>query len=115
MRYLLPLFTLCFLGLAPFFPAETSFAAKPPPAGSYRPAKITKQVKKAAAFAVSAQARATGKSLKLSQIISAETQVVAGVNYRLRLKVRKGNDKMVKYTAIVYQNLKGKYYLKSWK
>ncbi len=114
MRTFLPLFVLCFLGLSPVLPIGTTQAASGPVAGSYRPAKINSQVKKAAAFAVQAHAKAVGKKLKLVGIVSAETQVVAGVNYRLRLKVA-GNGKTAKFTAIVYQNLKGKYALKSWK
>lgn len=87
----------------------------PPVAGSYRPAKVTSSpVKKAAQYAVQERAKKTGKKLKLDKIISAETQVVAGVNYRLRLRVVNGK-KSSKVTALVYQNLKGRYSLQGWK
>lgn len=71
-------------------------AVKPPLAGGFTPASPKdKQVKAAAAAAVKTETfvlhedRVTRKStLKLVSIVSAEQQVVAGMNYRLRLKVK---------------------------
>ena len=64
--------------------------------GGYSSAAVTnKEVMKAAAFAVKAQQKvmqsakeSPSAKLKLAAILGAEQQVVAGVNYRLRLKVK---------------------------
>jgi hypothetical protein len=51
--------------------------------------------------------------ISLISIDKAEQQVVAGMNYKVCLKVR--NGKRVRYaTAVVYRDLKGKRSLSSW-
>jgi hypothetical protein len=52
-------------------------------------------VRKAARFAVEARMKSAtnSPSLRLAKVESAETQVVAGTNYRLVLSVREGKDK----------------------
>jgi cystatin-C len=71
-------------------------AAEAPRPGGYTaaPAK-SKDVVKAARFAVEAHARSltNGPALALERIASAESQVVAGTNYRLLLVVREGREK----------------------
>jgi hypothetical protein len=73
-----------------------------PVAGGYSPIAVTnKEVIDAAAFAVKVQQKAMqslhgepAAKLELAAIVSAEEQVVAGINYRLKLKVKvDGTDK----------------------
>ena len=74
----------------------------------------SKEVQKAATFAVKARSRRLGKSLKLIRIEKAETQVVAGMNYRLCMDVREGSGKITKATAVVYLDLKQHLSLSRW-
>ncbi len=71
------------------------------------------EVVSAARFAIRAEGRRQGASITLLAIERAEVQVVAGLNYMLRLKV-KVNNKTQDVTAVVYRNLKQKYSLSSW-
>jgi hypothetical protein len=64
-------------------------------AGGYSNASVTqKDVEEAAAFALTAKARELAKKkgqksrLELVRVLAAQTQVVAGINYRLRLEVK---------------------------
>ena len=68
----------------------------------------------AARFAVRARARRTGSGVTLLSIERAEVQVVAGLNYRLNLRV-KVNHQAENVTTVVYKNLRQKYSLSSWK
>ncbi len=81
-----------------------------------------KTVRAAAAFAIKAQAKAMRAQkgvrttrLKLIKILAVETQVVAGVNYRLKLEV-KVNGKVKQADAVVFRGLKKPYpfELTSW-
>lgn len=78
-----------------------------PIAGGYNAAsKTSKEVKAAAAFAImklQKKERGGGK-IKLLSVKQAETQVVAGMNYKLCLRV-KMNGKTQTVGAIVYKNL----------
>lgn len=71
------------------------------------------EVQAAAAKAISLLQAKTGDStLALAQITSAETQVVAGMNYKMVLEVRsKSGPKTA--TVVVYRDLKGTYSLTS--
>ncbi len=71
------------------------------------------EVVSAARFAIRAEGRKVGASITLLSIERAEVQVVAGLNYMLRLKVRV-NNKTQDVTAVVYRNLKQTYSLSSW-
>ena len=84
-------------------------------AGGYADTEVTSaEAKRAARVAVRARATRTHTTVTLLKINKAETQVVAGLNYRICMRVREG--KHVKtVTAIVYQNLKNKYSLTNWK
>src|SRR6266446_2894695 len=78
-------------------------------AGGYRDASKTDlAVLSAASFAIKQERRKLGRHLSLISIERAEVQVVAGLNYRLCLKV-KINGKTREATAVVYKNLKQKY------
>lgn len=84
------------------------FASAALPGGYSDASPVDKDIKSAAEFAVSAQKGAT-----LERIVSAETQVVAGLNYRLKLEVKTaGGLRMAK--AVVYRDLKNKMSLTSW-
>lgn len=71
-------------------------AAEAPRPGGYTPAPLdSKDVAKAARFAVEARSQSltNGPALRLGRVASAETQVVAGTNYRLVLVVKEGPEK----------------------
>jgi hypothetical protein len=63
------------------------------------------QVLAAARFAVRAAKRKRGAPLRLVAVEHAETQVVAGINYRLCLRVREGK-RTREASAVVYENLR---------
>ena len=78
-----------------------------PIAGGYSAAsKTSKEVKAAAAFAIMKLQKKVrgGSKIKLLSVRQAETQVVAGMNYKLCLSV-KMNGKTQTIGAVVYQNL----------
>ncbi|MEW6666933.1 MAG: cystatin domain-containing protein [Thermodesulfobacteriota bacterium] len=87
--------------------------------GGYAATSVTNQeVVAAAAFAIKAQEKAGGETarLELVEILGAESQVVAGMNYRLKLKV-KLNGKERAAEAIVWWQAWRKpepYQLTSW-
>ena len=93
-------------------------------AGGKSPAAVTKpEVVAAANFAITEQAKAiqkaqkTATKLSLVSIISAEEQVVSGMNYHLTLKV-KLNGKVKKAEATVWWqawNKETPYKLTAWK
>lgn len=87
-------------------------------AGGYSEASVKDSgVIRAATFAVSAQAKAApGKTLLLEKIVAAQQQVVAGLNYRLTLRIRE-NGTSRKAEAIVWWqswNTAEPYRLTSW-
>lgn len=75
-----------------------------------------KDVVKAAGFAIKKEASKTGKRLKLVKIEKAETQVVAGVNYRVCMTVKVGRKHPAEesVTAVVYTDLRGRMSLSKW-
>lgn len=87
---------------------------EPPVAGGYQAASTTEpEVITAARFAIKQEKRKKGGRLSLISIERAETQVVAGLNYRLCLKVKIKN-KIQSVQAVVYKNLQQKFSLSSW-
>jgi aspartic proteinase inhibitor len=73
----------------------------------------------AAEFAVDAQAERKNLTIDLVAIEKAESQVVAGTNYRLCLKITTSGaddeaDVTITVRVIVFRNLKGVYSLSSW-
>jgi cystatin-C len=73
----------------------------------------------AAEFAVDAQAERKNLTIELVDVEKAESQIVAGTNYRLCLKVTTSGaedeaDVTITVKVIVYRNLKGEYSLTSW-
>jgi hypothetical protein len=85
-----------------------------PMVGSYQEvSKTDREAVSAAKFAIRSEKRQQGGRLSLISIERAERQVVAGLNYRLCLKV-KMKGKTENATAVVYKNLEQKYALSSW-
>jgi hypothetical protein len=70
-------------------------------------------VRAAARFAVRERGRQAGGRVTLLGIERAETQVVAGLNYRLLLRVRENREES-EVLAVVYQNLRRAFSLTSW-
>lgn len=90
-------------------------------AGGYREASTTDPgVLAAARFAVRDEGRRRGARLTLVSVERAETQVVAGTNYRLRLRVSvpgrgpRAADRVQSVEAVVYENLRRRHSLTSW-
>jgi hypothetical protein len=71
------------------------------------------EAQSSAKFAVSARARRTRKRIVLWKVVKAEQQVVAGMNYRVCMRVFVGG-KARTVTAVVYKNLRQKRSLTSW-
>jgi hypothetical protein len=89
-------------------------AQQEPIAGGYSEAPQTdRDVISAAQFATAEESRRKRVRVTLVSIEHAERQVVAGLNYKLCLKI-KSKGKIHNVTAVVYQNLKQKYSLTSW-
>lgn len=109
-RVLLTALVLVILGLV----VPASAAQDAPIAGGYS-ARATNDrgVAAAAAFAVRERGRRTGRRVTLLEVHRAETQVVAGLNYRLLLTVREGGKER-DVTAVVYQNLRQRLSLARW-
>ena len=109
--------------LVELFPGSGKSAETPPAlAGGYFDASVTDaQVLSAAAFAIRTQEKtAQGKNntpatqYVLVKILSVRQQVVAGMNYRLKLAVRVNSEEK-QAEAVVYQKLSNAgYELTSW-
>jgi len=67
----------------------------------------------AATFAVKSASRKQHRAIALDSIKHAELQVVAGLNFRLDLKVT-SRGKSQDVTAVVYRDLRNNYSLSSW-
>ena len=81
--------------------------------------KTDANAKKAALFAVSAEAKRSEKEIEFIAVIKAERQSVRGSNYRMCLKVSdsgaEGQDAADVYVkTVVFDDLKGNYKLTSW-
>ena len=89
-------------------------------AGGYKEiAKDDAEAAAAAEFAVKEQGQKQEMTYKLVSVEHAEQQVVAGINYRLCLKVghrKEGDDEDTIETVrvVVYRNLQKAYSLTSW-
>jgi aspartic proteinase inhibitor len=88
--------------------------------GGYRDvSKDDAEVQAAAEFAVKHQGEKEERTIRLVSVEHAEVQVVAGINYRLCLKVEfhdtdKDEDVTKTVRAVVYRNLQKEYSLTSW-
>jgi hypothetical protein len=99
---------------------STAAGQKAPVVGGYKEvATDAPEVTDAAAFAVAAEGRKEKMTIKLVSVETAERQVVAGMNYRLCLKVETEDaDNNVDVTenvkVLVFKSLQRTYTLKSW-
>ena len=101
--------------LAVFVLGAYAVSASAQIAGGYGDSDIKdKDVKRAARVAVSSRSKQVHHTVSLLSINKAETQVVAGLNYRICMRVRDGK-RVRTITAVVYRNLKNKYSLTNWK
>lgn len=97
-----------------FCAASIALAQKEPIAGGYAETSMSDpEVVSAARYAVRRQGQKERARISLISIRRAEVQVVAGLNYRLDLRVSAGG-KAQDATVVVYKNLKRKYSLSSW-
>lgn len=95
--------------------AFTTRAQDEPMAGGYGKMPVTSaEALRNARFAVSSRARRTGQKIVFVKLLKAEQQVVAGLNFRLCMRVVM-NGKTRTVTAVVYQNLKERKTLTDWK
>ena len=114
-------FLFCSFVLAMIFGVSAAFTkvaaqTDEPISGGYGTASVTdKEVRKAAAFAVTTRAKRTGKAVTLVSIRKAEIQVVAGLNYRICMRVREGRRAVRTATAVVYRDLRKRMSLTRWK
>ena len=90
------------------------FAQQGPIVGGYADASNSDpEVVAAARFAIKTETQKLHARITLVLIERAEVQVVAGLNYRLCMRVKmKGKTRNV--SAVIYKNLKQKYSLTSW-
>lgn len=108
---------LIFSFLALMLATSAAFAQK---TGGYKTISKTDAGARAAAeFGVDAQAERKNLTIELIAVEKAESQVVAGTNYRLCLKVTTSGaedeaDVTITVKVIVNRNLKGEYSLTSW-
>lgn len=98
-----PRFLLLSLSLL-FLPFIFSDAKKGPLIGGWTRIKDIKdpQVTEIAEFAVDGYNKQSNTSLILQKVVKGETQVVAGINYRLVLKAKNGSVGK-KYQAVVWE------------
>ena len=92
---------------------ESKSMSKPIPGGWSSVAVDDARVKIAARQAVAAQASIDGTELTLVAIEDAQRQVVAGINYKLTLSVKNG-DQRQRANATVWGKLNGSYELTAW-
>lgn len=89
-------------------------ARQTPAAGDYREASTSDpDVLAAARFAVRAEGRRRGTRMSLVSVERAETQLVAGTNYRMRLRVNVAG-RVRSVDATIYENLRRRFALTRW-
>ena len=91
--------------------AETPSLA--PIAGGWQPAPIDESVQEIARFALAERQRQEAQPISLLGVLEVSRQVVAGLNFRLHLRVlRAGHHREA--SATVYQDLQGQRHLTGW-
>ncbi|MBU3672981.1 MAG: hypothetical protein FGM43_10560 [Sinobacteraceae bacterium] len=94
--------------------ASPGAAPVPPMPGAYQvAASIGPDDRAAATIAVRDRALQERTTLRLVAIERVDRQVVAGLNFRLRLRVELGGQPRMA-EAVVYRNLQGQHQLMSW-
>ncbi|WOK95469.1 multicystatin-like [Canna indica] len=71
-------------------------------------------IQKLAQFAVSENNKQQGASFELVNVVKAEMQVVAGINYRLLLNAKSKSGSVDTYLAVVFESLKSELKLVSF-
>jgi hypothetical protein len=105
---------VAFMAIFSVAEASAQTNVEPQITGGYSDTPVTsKEVKAAAAVAIADHNKATKDSAKLVSITKAQLQVVAGLNYRICMKI-KVNGKVRRVTAVVYKDLKQKSSLSMW-
>jgi len=83
--------------------------------GGYSKASVKdKEVVDAAQFAVKEQAKKTQSKIDLIKVVRADRQVVAGMNYKLRLEIKTG-DQLSQVNVVVWKKLDQTHELTEWK
>lgn len=86
-----------------------------PVVGGYSKADVKdKEVVEAGQFAVKEQAKKTNSKIELIKVVRADRQVVAGMNYKLRLEIKTG-DQLSLVNVVVWKKLDGTHALTDWK
>jgi cystatin-C len=93
--------------------AESELSRKALPGGYSSVSTTDEEVVAAARFAVDEQTKREAGNLQLVAIRSSEQQVVAGINYRLVLVVKRGTKEQTA-EATVYRDLKSRLSLTAW-
>lgn len=98
------------------FASESRVAAQDDIAGGYADSSVRdKDVRKAANFAVKQRSKNVKRTFTLVSIRKAEVQVVAGLNYRVCMRVRDNRGRTSTVTAVIYKNLRNKLSLTRWR
>lgn len=113
------LLTAIFTAVAFIFAAQANAQTRPLLGGYKEIPKTDAAAKKAALFAVSAEAKRSEKEIEFISVVKAERQAVAGSNYRMCLKVSdsgaEGQDAADVFVKVVVNlDLKNNYKLLSW-
>lgn len=98
-------------GLVHATPVVTEAAA--PIAGGWQPAPIEESVQEIARFALAERQPQEAQAISLQGVREASRQVVAGLNFRLQLRVKRGG-RVREASATVYQDLQGQRRLIAW-
>lgn len=109
-------------GITTFLFPTFSKAQQPPTSGGYtQQSVVDEEVKRIAEEAVKMKSKELQSELFLNAIHKAETQVVAGVNYRLCIETHLPSDQpmtdgVVQYIqVVVYKNISGELKITEWK
>lgn len=115
------LITLFFTAVFCLAFVATGFAQRPPTTGGYRSLDTNDQrANLAADFALKEKSKEMEVDLSLDAMHKAESQVVAGTNYRLCMEIyapsKEAETDGVHFfaSAVVYVNLKNEYKLTKW-
>ncbi|KAL5771684.1 hypothetical protein ACOSP7_015838 [Xanthoceras sorbifolium] len=86
-------------------PLFAAGASRGPLVGGWSPIKDLSDphVKEIAEFAVAEYNKKSKAALELQSVVSGETQVVAGINYRLVVAAKDGSASANRYQAVVWE------------
>lgn len=112
------------IGIAPLMAGVTAVTAEGQVPGGWRTVSVrSPEVVAAAEYAIAARRRVaprpddgTGAQLELVEILAAEQQVVAGINYRLVFSVKQGGEPRAAEAIVWWQAWRNPepYQLTSW-